>query len=320
MGDHMMHNKGEAMVSFRYMFMDMEGNRIGTNRVSPDFIVQNVPNRFFGLPMQPPTLRIVPTDMTMDMLMLGFMWAPSDLTTLTIMGSYVSKEMNHVTYMGPAGTDVLGTFKTEAQGLGDTRLSAMIRLYEKPVHKIHLDVGISAPTGSTTETDSVLTPMNTRPTVRLPYAMQLGSGTWDFRPGLTYNGSADRLAWGAQYAGTFRLGDDNGYDWGQVHEITGWALWKFGSSMSGSVRLAWEDREGINGIDREIVGPVQTADPDNYGGEWLFGYLGISFSGQSGWFRGQRLAVEAGWPIRQDLDGPQMETDFRLTAGWQYGF
>ena len=75
MGDHMLHKKGEWMLSFRYMYMDMGGNRIGTDRVSSDFIVQNVPNRFFGMPMQPPTLRIVPTEMTMDMVMFGAMWA-----------------------------------------------------------------------------------------------------------------------------------------------------------------------------------------------------------------------------------------------------
>jgi hypothetical protein len=86
------------------------------------------------------------------------------------------------------------------------------------------------------------------------------------------------------------------------------------------VRLAWENRDRINGIDSNIVGPVQTADPDNYGGDSLFGYLGVSLAGQSEGLRGHRLALEAGWPIDQDLNGPQMETNFHLTAGWQYSF
>ena len=66
-----------------------------------------------------------------------------------------------------------------------------------------MDLGITAPTGSTTETDRVLTPMNMTPTVRIPYAMQLGSGTWDAKPGITYNGNAKNFTWGAQYMGTF---------------------------------------------------------------------------------------------------------------------
>ena len=59
MGEHM-HKKGEWMLSYRYMHMDMDGSRIGTKKVSPQTIATTVPNRFFGQPMQPPTLRIVP--------------------------------------------------------------------------------------------------------------------------------------------------------------------------------------------------------------------------------------------------------------------
>jgi hypothetical protein len=190
MAEHM-HKKGEWMVSLRYMNMDMDGNRMGSNRVSPDFIATNVPNRFFGLPMQPPTLRIVPLNMTMEMLMLGVMYAPSDLVTLMVMGNYLSKEMDHVTYQGAAGTNVLGNFTTETDGLGDTFLGGMVRLFDSKTHKLHLNFGFTAPTGDIEETDQILTPMNTRPTVRVPYAMQLGSGTWDFMPGITYNGRSD---------------------------------------------------------------------------------------------------------------------------------
>jgi hypothetical protein len=39
---------------------------------------------------------------------------------------------------------------------------------------------------------------------RIPYAMQLGSGTWDVKLGITYNGSARNFTWGAQYMGAFR--------------------------------------------------------------------------------------------------------------------
>ena len=42
--------------------------------------------------------------------------------------------------------------------------------------------------------------------------------------------------------------------------------------------------------------------------------------GQSGWQRGQRVAIEGGIPLMQDLNGPQMETDYTITVGWQYAF
>ena len=68
MGDHL-HKKGEWMLSYRYMHMDMDGNRIGTRNVSPQTIATTVPNRF----SPPPTLRVVPLWMTMDMHMFGAM-------------------------------------------------------------------------------------------------------------------------------------------------------------------------------------------------------------------------------------------------------
>ena len=33
---------------------------------------------------------------------------------------------------------------------------------------------------------------------------------------------------------------------------------------------------------------------------------------------GHRFAIEVGKPVWQDLDGPQLETDMILTAGWQW--
>lgn len=69
MGEHR-HKTGEVMLSYRFMHMDMQGNLIGDDNVSPATIATTVPNRFFGAPGQPPTLRIVPTDMRMQMHML----------------------------------------------------------------------------------------------------------------------------------------------------------------------------------------------------------------------------------------------------------
>ena len=77
MADHR-HGKGEVMVSYRFMTMDMDGNRDGTTRLTPDQIVTTVPNRFFGNPMMPPTLRVVPLQMTMNMHMVGAMYGLSD--------------------------------------------------------------------------------------------------------------------------------------------------------------------------------------------------------------------------------------------------
>ena len=319
MGDHM-HEKGEFMLSYRFMHMDMQGNRAGTDSIDADTIVTTVPNRFFGRPMQPPTLRIVPTSMSMNMHMFGAMYAPADWLTLMAMGMYMEKEMEHTTYMGGRGTNVRGSFRVKTDGIGDTRVSGLVRLHDGGVHRLHLNAGVSFPTGSTSKTHEILTPMGARPTVRVPYAMQPGSGTYDLLPGITYNGHSGRLYWGGQYMGTFRLGDDHGYSLGDKHTLNAWLSYQWRPFISTSLRLQYDTLGSIEGMDPMIAGPVQTADPGNYGSDELGLNFGVNLMGQAGALAGQRLAVELYLPLRRDLNGPQMETDWTLIVGWQYAF
>ncbi len=69
-----------------------------------------------------------------------------------------------------------------------------------------------------------------------------------------------------------------------------------------------------------IAAPVQTANPDFQGGDRLDLGGGINFAGQSGVVKGHRLGVEVLFPVYQDLNGPQLETDWTLTIGWQRAF
>ena len=325
MGDHM-HKKGEVMFSYRAMRMHMEDNRIGTDGVSPTQIATSVPNRFFGAPMQPPTLRVVPTQMDMDMHMLGVMYGVTDWLTVMAMGQYVTKEMDHTTFQGGMGPNILGEFTTQSDGFGDTKLSALIRAFEVKRengvrHNAHFNAGISIPTGSITETDQILTPMGMTPSPRLPYPMQLGSGTVDIEPGVTYNGVSDSFSWGAQYRATLRTGNnDEGYTLGDKQFVTAWAQYGMADWVSFSARAAFSAQEAISGNDAAIAAPVQTANPDFQGGDRLDIGVGINFAGQSGVVKGHRLALEVLFPVHQDLNGPQLETDWTVTIGWQRAF
>ncbi|MEM9402195.1 MAG: transporter [Pseudomonadota bacterium] len=311
MGDHR-HAAGEFMVSYRFMSMSMEGNLDGTDSLSPEQIVTTVPNRFANPPMMPPTLRVVPTEMTMDMHMLGMMYAPTDRITLMGMVNWISNEMDHLTFQGPTGDTQLGTFRTRSTGFGDTRLSALVGLNDH----WHANIGLSLPTGSIDETANVLTPMNTRPSLRMPYPMQLGSGTYDLIAGLTYNRFLDTWSWGGQWLSTIRTGDnDEGYTLGDEHQLTGWIARPLTDTLSIGGRLSYRDRGSIDGIDPQIMAPIQTADPDNFGFNRID--LGLSANLLVPGTK-QRLALELTVPVEQDLNGPQLETDWIVTLGWQY--
>ncbi|MEM1080200.1 MAG: transporter [Pseudomonadota bacterium] len=315
MGDHL-HDKGEWMLSYRFMRMDMSGNRDGTDSLTPEEIATTAPNRFFGMPGQPPTLRVVPVEMTMDMHMFGAMYAPSDRVTLMLMVNYLDNEMDHITFAGGMGSARLGTFTTESSGFGDTRLTSLISLYNTPNSKLHAIVGVEAPTGSTDETDDILTPMGMRPTVRLPYPMQLGTGSWSAIVGLNQTWYADRFSVGAQWQSAFRLNENSDdYTRGDEHRLNLWGAWRLAQHISASARLEGFYRGNIDGQDPRIMGPVQTADPDRQRARRLDLGLGLNYV-----FGNSRIALEWLNPIYQDLDGPQLEVDSSLILGWQYAF
>jgi len=294
MGDHT-HQAGEWMFSYRYMFMEMDGNRDGASGMGRKDVLAE--------------FMVAPEEMTMEMHMLGAMYAPTDDITVMVMVPYIRLSMDHVNRMGVE-------FTTRAQGIGDIKAACLYVLHRRGMQQVHLNAGISFPTGSIDEKDDTPAGKDSK----LPYPMQLGSGAYDFMPGITYVGHGQDLAWGAQAVGTIRSGrNGEGYALGDRLSVTAWCSRDWSESLSASVRLDGRFRENIDGDDDDL-NPliVPTADPDLRSGQRLDFALGLSINGSEGWTKGHRLAIEYAVPVYQYLDGPQLETDWTLIAGWQY--
>jgi hypothetical protein len=305
MADHP-HAKGEFMVSYRFMRMHMDGNRKRTHDVSVPQVLE-----LYG---------VAPTEMDMDMHMFGLMWAPSDRVTLMGMFPFVKTSMDHVTRMGLP-------FTTEATGIGDIGVGALVDLWTSQRNQLLVNAGMTFPTGSIDRTGftpaSVLS--STPPsTTQLPYPMQLGSGTWDLKPGLTYNGHISWLSWGAQSIATFRMGsNEQGYRKGHEYFVTGWGAWKALDWMSVSARLDWRQWFDYAGRDTRLMGPpyrVETADPKLRGGRRLDIGPGINFVVPGTKLKNVRLAFEMLFPVYQRLSGPQLKSDWTMIVGAQYIF
>jgi hypothetical protein len=242
----------------------------------------------------------------MDMHMWGAMYAPLEQLTLMAMVPYVSLSMDHVTGGG-------GRFTTESRGLGDVSLSGLVRLFDSQSQSAHLGLGLLAPTGSIKKSDLAI--------ARLPYPMQLGSGSWSVQPSATWNGQFGALSFGAQVAGTFRLHEnDQDYTLGHRAKATAWSAYRLTTGLSASVRLAFEHEGNIDGADPAIAGPVPTAAPRRQGGDRLDIGFGANYYFARGSLRGFRLALEVLVPTWQRLDGPQLEIDWNVVAGLQYAF
>ena len=295
MGEHM-HPAGGFMVSYRYMFMKMDGSRDGDSRMGDGAVLRQFP--------------VTPTEMDTQMHMFGFMWAPIDAVTLMLGVPLLQKDMDHVTRMGRS-------FSTSSFGVGDVKLAGLVRLFEDETHHLHLNAGVSFPSGSITERDG--TPMGN---VRLPYPMQLGSGTYDLLPGLTYTGQVENWSWGGQVNGIIRTGrNDEDYRKGHGYQVTGWGARPITEWVSASLRLDWREEGNYGGADPNLnPNLVYTADPDRRAFRRLDGAVGLNFIVPRGPLVGNRFAVEASFPLYQWLDGPALEQDWMVTAGWQYAF
>ena len=298
MGDHT-HAAGEIMLSYRWSRMRMSGLRDGASHESAR---QNlVPQGSF---------MVVPTDMDMEMHMFGAMFAPTDDVTLMAMLPLVELGMDHRTAAGVR-------FRTKSSGVGDLKIACLIDLWERDHHKVHFNAGFSFPTGSVDEKDA--TPAGR---VRLPYPMQLGSGSTDVIPGLTYFGDSEGLSWGGQLLGTVRLHENrNDYRLGNRVDASAWLARPWTSWLSTSLRLSWSWWGNIEGRDlRQNPNMVPTADPDRRAGTRIDVLPGINLLVPLGPLGAQRFAIEATLPVFEHLDGPQLETDWRLVVGWQKAY
>ena len=217
---------GRFMFSYTPSIMHMLGNYIGSGQVSGDTIVTTVrtpPGTMMG-GMMVPFYRIVPQSMETDMHMFHAMYGVTDWLNLMVMANYTYKTMTMTTYAGMMGTKVLGSSTASTEGFGDTAVMSLWRLYDDGVHHVHLNFGLWLPSGSTTQSISMLSPMGTFMNMRANYGMQLGTGTVDLAPGLTYTGRWKQWSWGAVYRGRYAL-DTNveGYSYGNWNDLTGWA-------------------------------------------------------------------------------------------------
>ena len=298
MGDHM-HSKGEWMFSYRYMFMNMEDLKQGSDDASfDDALAQTM---------------VTPTEMPMTMQMLGAMYAPGDNLTLMVMFNYLSMEMDHITRMG-------GTFLTEASGFGDIQISGLFQLFNRKRQTVHGQVGISIPAGSVTESD--VTPASSPNEVELPYPMQIGSGTVDANLALTYLGQSNRISWGGQIRTILRFGEnERDFRYGNRQSLNGWFALKATDWLSFSTRLEALVVGEIDGEDPNL-NPLMviTADTANSGGNFLNGGLGFNVYVPKGALKNLRFGFEFASPLYQDVNGIQLKTRETLTLGTQYSF
>jgi len=291
------HAKGEFMLSYHYMQMNMKGARNGTSDISNEDILQDY--------------MVSPDKMDMMMHMFHLMYAPSDRLTFMIMMSQVTKSMDLVMRNGME-------FSTTSSGFSDIKISGLYTLFERNSGRFVGGLGLSIPTGTINAT--VVTPMNEQG-LKLPYPMQIGSGTVDPTLALTYFVLKSNHGWGADVRNTCRLYDnESGYHFGNSFQTTAWYSKIWNDWMTTTLRTDLIQQGKIRGADTDLNPMmVYTADPNLTNGTFVHGGVGICLH-PMGKVDGLRFAVEGKFPLYQNLNGPQMKHQNALKIALTYVF
>lgn len=312
MAEHV-HKQGEVMVGIRTEYSRYSDTFHGSDKVTPEQL------RSAGYSM-------MATEMNMQMTMLDIMYAPTDRLTLMLMPMYMSMDMSMEATPMASGHGMMmsgmsdhmahsGHNGHETSGLGDTNVSALYQLYKVDQQQLIGTLGVNMPTGDVDLKNGNGTFVH--------YGMQLGSGTWDLTPSLTYTGHQSKISWGAQLGAIWRMEDENdsGYALGDQYEAMAWSAYELLNWMSVSARLAWQHQDDIDG---HYKGPHNHSSPAdiqaNYGGEFLDAGLGVNMVSSTGPLAGVRLGVEWVTRIDEDYNGYQLGLDDSVNVSLSYAF
>lgn len=302
MGEHG-HKAGEMMLAYRFMAMNMRGLQSGTDAVDTADVLKE--------------FMMAPTTMDMRMHTFGVMFAPHDKITLMGMTSYQQRHMEmegaHLHATGRHDHPV-GMHEMSSAGIGDVKLDSLLTLWTRHNFTFLGNVGVSFPTGSIAQqTDDGST---------LPYPMQLGSGSFEARPGVTFFGTHGNWSYGGQLRGVFPLNTNaSEYRHGNTLTATTWGARRVNNWISLSTRLLFSHKGSSTGSHPNLDLNRSPSHRSDFQG---FNRLDLALSSNlivpTGSLAGQRLAIEFMLPVYQNLTGTQLKNTWKLVLGWQYAF
>lgn len=286
-----------ASLWYRYKQVRYEGYLEGTTKLTNAEVLTQYP--------------VLPTVISQEAHIVGMNYRFSNLLDFTFTVPYIYQSTEHIRRAG-------APFTLKSEGIGDLALAANYAIYKHGQTAAILTMGVTAPTGSINEKGDTPRGRNTQ----LPYAMQIGSGTWELHPGLTLTAPLGASQMGATVDGAIRLGEnDRNYSLGDEFSATLWANRKLGSRLQLGTFVRGECWDGIQGQDSDVnplIAPV--ADPDTYGGckVELGGSLRVHWKEDV--YDNCYFELGGGVPVYQKLSGPQPKEQWNLTMGLSIGF
>ena len=308
------HKKGEWMLAYNFMQMNMNGLMNGSSNTSTNEIFK--------------TYIATSTKMEMQMHMLMGMYGISNRLTVMGMLNYNVNSMNMqmlpTAAMNMPGMEMMGSDGTMpnmmSAGFGDAQLYAMYALMKDENSELIVVGGLNLPTGSIHQkgkSDDIFYPNS-----NLTYMMQLGTGTLDILPGLSYKFQQNKFAIGGQFNSSIKiLSNSNNYRLGNTATINIWSAYSICKWLNPSVRVEASSVGKIRGTDTSIYAFNEpTANTMNYGGTTLRGFVGTSLPIQLNENKAMKIGVEYGFQVYQNYNGIQVPVKNLINATINYQF
>jgi hypothetical protein len=292
MGDHN-HNKGEIMASYRYMSMDMKDTVEGDKDISSDSIITNK------------NFMMAPISMQMQAHMIGLMYGLTSKSTVMIMGAYKLNSMESKNSMGMK-------MSMETSGISDPAISVINTIKKTHNSSWVGQVGLTLPVGSINETYS---------SMRVPYPMQLGSGTWDIIVGTTGFYFFETVSLGGTLNTKLRTGKNKyKYRLGNTLSMSAWVAKNVTNAWSISSKLMRYSNDDISGGDSSLNLMSSPTTSSNTGNVLYTLSVGSQVKFESFFDLGARLGFDFILPLYQHSDGIQMKHTQHFVVGYQQNF
>lgn len=303
------------LFSYEFRYLDVGKYQTGTKRLSFDDVLFSTGETRTGS-----NFPIVPTFIKQRVHSFSIGRELSNKVSLSVTLPVVSQETAHI-----SSVPDFEEFVLESKGVGDIALLGRYKIHRSATASASIGAGISFPSGSITKMGD--TPRDGMGSLeRLPYTMQIGSGTYDFLATASYEKDVGDWAVGANGSATLRTGmNKNNYRLGNNYgiELTarfkGWA--RFHPGLSINIRTT----DYITGQDETLLVPntpypfgANITDPGNFGGEkaQLGGNVRVCLNDSCG----LNINLKASMPIYQNLNGIQQRERFSVSSAISYSF
>ncbi len=285
---------GKFTFGYQYRHVLSQGYHSGTDSLSDLEVLALFP--------------VVPTEITQEAHLFSIGFIANENWAFQVTVPHLYQDTYHIRRGGDP-------FVLASEGIGDVNAQVLRSFHLENGNYIYAGLGLGIPTGTIEAKGDTPRGKNTQ----LPYAMQLGSGTFDLKPSVGIaRAFGQRGDGGLDLSGVVRLGEnDREYTLGNKVEVDAWFAYKFCEwfRLRPEVGLLhWSD---IQGMDPEVaLGIAPVAEPQNYGGT----RLDASLTAQILLTEQRFFEIAAKKPLVQDLNGVQIGNDWIYSAGLKWRF